>query len=151
MPEAESIRSFSGKLEEVAAGLRERELPVDRASIKRYCELTGHDFASCERRDRLPVGFFMTLTSPILTQVIFTFFSRFPGVINGFIHTSSSVKMFAPLRLSSRYYTENLLVRDIQKKAGRKGSYFAVDFEITLTDDRGAKVATDMHQFFLRT
>ncbi len=142
--------SFREKLDEVIGGVGEKELVLDLPFLEEYCKLTGHDLSLYRARDRVPLGFLMTFTGPIFSEMFIAFFTKHPGVIKGVIHTTSKVELFAPFRLGAGRFRESLAVRNIEEKAGRKGRYFAVDFEIVLVDGDGVKVASDVHQFFLK-
>ena len=52
--------------------------------------------------------------------------------------------------MSSKCYKEKLEIRNIEEKVGGKGKYFVVDFEVELMNEDGIKVASDLHQFFLK-
>ncbi len=145
-----SISAFQEKLRSVVDEAGPRRLEVDLDLIERYCALTGHDFSLYRARGVIPPGFLMTFTAPAASHMIYSFFAKFPGVVKGVIHTSSRVEYLRPMSLGAGFYTERIELKGIERKAGSKGDYFAVDFEVELTDDRGGRVATDLHQFFLR-
>ncbi len=140
---------FHEKLEGIVSSISSREFLIDVDFLKKFCELTGHDFADCQKRDLAPLGFFMTFTSPVLTEIILSVFVKYPDIIKGVIHSCSDLKLFGPFRLSSRLYQTDIKIVDIKEKKGKKNDYFAVDFEVNLHDDAGEKIATDLHQFFL--
>jgi len=145
-----SMDDFRRKLEDVINEIGVKELTLKEEFLKEYCRLTGHDYELYREKGEPPAGFLMTFTDPIVSEMFLKFFIKFPRVIKGVIHTSSKVEYYAPLSLDTKNYSENLLVKNVEQKAGGKGDYFAVDFEVALMDDQGGKVATDAHQFFLR-
>ncbi len=145
-----SLSELKEKIREVADGVGVRELPLEDEFLEEFCELTGHDYSHYLERNQIPTGFFMTFTSPIVTQVFLSFFLKHPKLIKGVIHTGSKVEISSPLRLDKRPYSEKLEVREIVEKSGAKGKYLAVDFQVILMDSSGQKAASDLHQFFLR-
>lgn len=145
-----SAQAFQAKLQEVVDAIGVKTLPVDLDLLKEYCRLTGHDFARCQARDLLPTGFLMTFTSPIFSEMFLAFFVKLPKLIKGVIHTASQVEFFGPLRLGAGPYQEKLAIRNLEEKSGKKGNYWAVDFEVSLMDTEDRKIVSDVHQFFLR-
>ncbi len=145
-----SKESFQEKLNEAVAGVAEKKLDLNLRFLEEYCKFTDHDLSAYKSIDRVPLGFLMTFMGPSLTEMFFGLFSKHPNVLKGVIHTSSKVQVFAPLKMSAGRWRETLSVKNIEEKTGKKGNYFAVDFEMILTDDGGAKIASDVHQFFLK-
>jgi len=143
-------RAFQARLQEAADGIGVKILRVDLDLLQEYCRLTGHDFARCQARDLLPTGFFMTFTTPIISELFLSLFTRDPHLIKGVIHTASQVEFLGPLRLSAEPYREKLSIRTPEAKRGKKGDYWAVDFEVSLMDAEDRPLATDVHQFFMR-
>jgi len=141
---------FQEKLQALVTGMGVKRLLVDNDGLKEYCRLTGHDFSAYQSRDRLPIGFLMTFIDPIVTELMVAFFVKFPGTIKGVIHSSSRIEVLKPLAISARQYQEKLELRKLEDKAGKKGNYMVVDFEVILMDEQGARVASDIHQFFLK-
>ena len=142
--------SFQRHIREVLADVGERSVPLDPQVVQAYCELTGYDYALYSARDRVPPGFLMTFTASLFSEMFISFFVRFPDVIKGVIHTASKVELLGAFRLSCRQYQVRIEPRNIEEKAGKKGNYFAVDLEALVTDEDGGRVASDIHQFFLR-
>jgi hypothetical protein len=141
---------FAEKLQAVIAEMGVKTLRQDDDALNEYCRLTGHDPAVYRERDRLPVGYLLTFIDPIVTQIIVSFFIKFPGTIKGVIHSSSTVRVMKPLSISAREYKEEFALRNIEEKSGKKGKYLVTDFEVALMDAGGEQVASDLHQFFLK-
>jgi len=144
------LSDLKEKILEVVDNVGVRELQLDDAFLEEFCELTGHDHSYWVRRNEIPAGFFMTLASPIITQVFLSFFLKHPNLVKGVIHTGSEIEMYRPIRLDRSPYGETLEMRHIEEKTGEKGKYLAVDLELVLKDSSGEKVAADLHRFFLR-
>jgi hypothetical protein len=142
--------SLKKKLKEVIDDRGERKLRLEVDLLKEYCALTGYDYPLYQTRNLVPLGFLMTLTAPVFSEIILSFIAAFPNVIKGVIHTSSKVAIFSPLTLSSKYYHEKLEMRNVKEKVGRKGKYLVVDLELVLMNENDVTVASDLHQFFLK-
>ncbi|HUT52947.1 MAG TPA: hypothetical protein VM658_06120 [bacterium] len=149
--EAISGERFQKELEALVAETGALELRVDHDALREYCRLTGHDYAACKARDRLPAGYLMTFIDPIVTRIMVAFFVKFPGTIKGVVHSSSRIEIFKPLTISARPYREEMRLANLERKSGKKGDYFVADFEVILLDADGERAATDLHQFFLKT
>jgi hypothetical protein len=145
-----SARKFREGLEEVVSDLGKKTLKMDPGKLETFCRLTGHDFEQWRERDEAPAGYLMTLTDPIVSEFFLGFFIRFPRTIKGVIYTTSTVEWLRPIRLSETEYRETLTLKSVEEKSGSKGDYFAVEFEVALTDGQGERVASDLHTFFLR-
>lgn len=142
---------FRKLLEEIVREIGPLEVAVDRGEIETYCELTGHDFSMYIEANRAPQGYFMTLTAPLFSRFFTTAGARLiPKIVKGVIHTSSKVEYFRPFEIGRRYLAK-VEMGAVVEKSGNSGDYFAADIEFVVSDEKGQKVALDIHQFFLRT
>lgn len=145
-----SISSFEEKLGQVIDEIGVKDILLRDDYFKEFCELTGHDYSECICRDLAPPGFMMTLTGSTIGSMFLKFFTKFPTVIKGVIHSKSKVEYLAPIVLSAKNFKETIAIKNVEEKSGKKGEYFVVDFEVALMDESGSKLAIDFHQFFLR-
>jgi len=145
-----SAAGFREKLEGLLAGMPPKALPLDEAALEAFCRLTGHDWPAYRARGVIPPGFFMTLTTPIMSELFIKLFVAFPKLLKGVIHTASHVEIHDDFRLSAGPFSERLSLKQVEEKAGSKGNYFAADFEVVLLDAGGKILASDLHQFFMR-
>jgi hypothetical protein len=141
---------FQNLLNEIMAGLPAKKLPVDMAKIAEFCRLTGHDFEQYRKKDLIPLGYLMTFTTPLINEAFMTFFTKHPSLIKGVVHSNSTIEVFHPFRLSHPFYMEELSVRQVLDKEGRRGKSFVTDFAVLLKNPEGETVLCDLHQFFLK-
>ncbi len=126
------------------------DLNADKDSLETFCELTNHDHSLYLERNLIPQGYLMTFTIPLFTQFfLMVAVDLIPEVIKGIIHTFSEIEYFGAFRMDQRYLGK-MEAKNIVEKRGTMGEYFAVDFEILVNNEKGEKVASDLHQFFLR-
>jgi len=141
---------FHEKLQEIIDTIDTKRLDLDTALLQQYCSYTGYDYQLYQARDLVPVGFLMTFTSSVFSEMFLSLFAACSALIKGIIHTSSKVELFAPFSLSCKEYQTKLEIKKIEDKVGRKGEYLVIDLEVVVLDVHGVKVASDVHQFFLR-
>jgi hypothetical protein len=141
---------FESMLKGIIAQVGVKTLTINLDILAAYCGLTGHDMARYRKMDRVPAGYLMTFMAPLITEVFVAFFTAHPAVIKGVVHSTSRVELHAPFRLSDRTFRETVGVRQVETRSGRRGDSFVVDFDVRLEDARGALIAHDMHQFFLK-
>lgn len=145
-----SIDEFTESAKALCGKISPMEFAVDEGVIRTFCETTGHDFEDCKKNNVIPQGYFMTLTIPLITRFfIEAALDELKGVIKGVIHTNSVVQYYRPLPLNGKY-TGHMGVKSVVEKTGSLGNYYAVDFEVVITDGKSEELASDIHQFFLR-
>lgn len=127
----------------------DKNLPIDIKLLQKYCELTGHDFEFYKSRNLIPLGFLMTLTTKLFTELFVLFFSRHRSVIKGVVHSSSKIELYRPFLLNAEY-RGTLAIKNIVEKIGKKGKFFVVDIEVCLWDQNNLKIIADRHQFFIK-
>ena len=128
-----------------------QELSAGKDSVKKFCELTGHDFSIYLEKNLIPQGYLMTLIAPFVEEFFKIAGPRLMSKpIKGIIHTFSKVEYLAPFRLDQMYYGK-MKLKSIEEKKGKMGEYFSVDFEVLVSSDRGEDVASDIHKFFMKT
>jgi len=141
---------FQKSLEDLINKIGIKELNVEKDSLKTFCELTHHNYSFYLEKNLIPQGYLMTFTIPLFTQFFITAsVDLIPKVIKGVIHTFSKIEYFGPFRMDQKYFGK-IGVKNVVEKKGKMGEYFAVDFEILVSNEKGEKVASDVHQFFLR-
>ncbi len=127
-----------------------KELSIEADSLKTFCVLTHHDYSFYLEKNLIPQGYLMTFTIPLFSQFfIMASVDLIPKVIKGVIHTFSKIEYFGPFRMDQKYFGK-MEMKNVVEKKGKMGEYFAVDFEILVSKGKGEKVASDLHQFFLK-
>jgi|YNPNPStandDraft_1061719.scaffolds.fasta_scaffold16231_2 hypothetical protein len=137
-------------LEEAVGRLGVRDVRIDPNLVSSYCSLTGHDYEYYRGRNRIPTGYLMTLTAPVVSELFVSLYSAFSRHIQGIIHTRSRVEIVRPLTFEPSLYHETIRVSALQEKKGKMGRYLVADLEITVRGTDGLPSAVDLHQFFLR-
>lgn len=152
MAEATAITPSALKdtLETVIQQMGDKDLHLQPDVLKEYCQLTGHDFTFYQGRDRVPLGFLMTFTASLVSELFIAFLTQLADSVKGVVHSSSTIDVAAPFRISQESYRHAVRLAGITEKEGRKGTHFVVDLDLTLLQEDGVKVLTDVHQFFLR-
>ena len=142
---------FQELLDDLANNIGIKELDLDIDSLKRFCEITRHDYSVYLEKNLIPQGYLMTLTIPLFSEFfILAIADLIPRVVKGVVHTFSRIEYFGPFRTHQKYLGR-MQVKDVVEKKGKMGEYFAVDFEILIDNEKGEKVGSDLHQFFFRT
>lgn len=141
---------FQGSLEDLINKIGIKELNIEKASLKKFCELTRHDYSFYLEKNLIPQGYLMTFTIPIFAQFfILASADLIPKIIKGVIHTFSRIEYYEPFRTDQKYFGK-IEIKNVVEKKGKLGEYFAADFEFLLSNEQGEKVASDIHQFFFR-
>lgn len=137
-------------LRDAVGRLGVRDVKVDPSLVSSYCALTGHDYDYYRGRNRIPTGYLMTLTAPVISEVFVSLYATFSHRIQGIIHTRSKVEILRPLTFEPSLYHETIRVCAFEEKKGTRGKYLVVDLEIMVRGTDGLPSAADLHQFFLK-
>lgn len=145
-----TLPELKDKLEAVIEQVGDKALNLNPAVLKDYCRLTGHDYSFYQDRDRVPLGFLMTFTAGLVSELFIAFLTQLADSVKGVVHSSSNIDVAAPFCISQQAYRHTVSLAGITEKAGKKGTHFVVDLDLTLLQENGIRVLTDVHQFFLR-
>ncbi len=142
--------ALEARLKEALDRVNGRDLVIDPEVLHSFCALTGYDYEHYRTRNFVPTGYLMTFTAPVVTEVFVGLYSNLSNLIKGIIHSRSRIEVLSPLTIDPSHYVVRIEAREIKEKQGKKGNYLVRDLDLILENTHGHKVASDLHQFFLR-
>src|ERR1700754_4400859 len=113
------------------------ELPIDRANVAEYAEVTGLRYA-----DAVPLTYPFALTFPTLMSLVTGFDFPFPAM--GSVHTENQITQYRPIKLTD---TGNIAVHAENLREHRKGLLVDLVTDVSVGNEVAwHQVTTFLHQ-----